>query len=129
MRTTGKAQWDIIPLFAERKMVEAVPILIKFIQPVQKWGKETNLSLQEEVCRSLGVLRSLDAADALIEAAQTHGVTSRGKAKPDSIRAAATWALTQLPKDPKVDTVLDKLKNDRSDLVQKAAELAEFYRD
>lgn len=129
MRTTGKAQWDIIPLFAERKMVEAVPILTEFITPVQKWGKETNLSLQEEVCRSLGVLRSLDAADALIQAAQTSGVASRSKAKPDSIRAAATWALTQLPKDPKVDTVLDRLKKDRSDLVQKAAELAEFYRD
>jgi diguanylate cyclase (GGDEF)-like protein len=129
MRTTGKAQWDIIPLFAERKMVEAVPILTEFIKPVQRWGKETNLSLQEEVCRSLGVLRSLDAADALIEATQAHGVASRSKAKPDSIRAAATWALTQLPKDPKVDTVLDKLKKDRSNLVQKAAELAEFYRD
>jgi len=129
MRTTGKAQWDIIPLFAERKMVEAVSVLTEFIKPMQRWGKETNLSLQEEVCRSLGILRSLDAADALIAAAQAHGVASRAKAKPDSIRAAATWALTQLPKDPKVDSALDKLKHDRSNLVKKAAELAEFYRD
>jgi hypothetical protein len=106
-----------------------VSILTDYIKPIAKWGKETNLSLQEEVCRTLGVLRSLDAADALMEAAQIPGVTSRAKAKPDSIRAAATWALTQLPKDPKVDSALEKLKKDRSDLVQKTAELAEFYRD
>jgi len=129
MRTTGKTQWDIIPLFAERRMVEVVPVLAEFIKPIQKWEKETNLSLQEEVCRSLGVLRSLDAADALIAAAQYPGMASRSKAKPDSVRAAATWALTQLPKDPKVDSALDKLRHDRSSLVQKAAELAEFYRD
>ncbi len=129
MRASGKTQWDIIPLFAERKMVDAVTVLTEYIRPIQKWGKERNISLQEEVCRSLGVLRSLDAADALIAAAQAPGVASRSKAKPASIRAAATWALTQLPKDPKVDSTLEKLKNDRSDLVQKAAELAEFFRE
>jgi len=128
-RTSGKTQWDIIPLFAERKMLEAVPVLMEFILPIQRWEKETNLSLQEEVCRSLGVLRSLDAADALIAASDPRGITSRAKAKPTSIRAAATWALTQLPKDPKVDSALENLKKDRSDLVQKAAELAEFFRE
>ncbi len=129
MRASGKTQWDIIPLFAERKMVDAVTVLTEYIRPIQKWGKERSISLQEEVCRSLGVLRSLEAADALIAAALVPGVASRSKAKPDSIRATATWALTQLPKDPKVDSALEKLKNDRSDLVQKAAELAEFFRE
>ncbi len=129
MRASGKTQWDIIPLFAERKMVDAVTVLTEYIRPIQKWEKERNISLQEEVCRSLGVLRSLDAADALIAAALAPGLASRSKAKPGSIRAAATWALTQLPKDPKVDSTLEKLKNDRSDLVQKAAELAEFFRE
>ncbi len=128
-RASGKPQWDIIPLFAERKMTEAVPALVKYIRPVQKWEKETNLSLQEEVCRSLGILRSLEASDALIGAARSPGVTRLAKAKPDSIRAAATWALTQLPREPRVDSTLEKLKSDRSELVQKAAELAEFFRE
>jgi hypothetical protein len=128
-RASGKTQWDIIPIFAERQMIEAVPALVEYIRPIQKWEKETNLALQEEVCRSLGVLRSLEAVDALISAAQSPGLTSMAKAKPDSIRAAATWALTQLPSDPKVDSALEKLKSDRSELVQKAAELAEFFRE
>ncbi|MFA9454376.1 MAG: hypothetical protein ACERK6_10715 [Candidatus Aminicenantaceae bacterium] len=81
------------------------------------------------MCRSLGVLRSLDATEALIAASNIPGISSRTKAKPDSIRAAATWALTQLPKDPNVDNALEKLRTDRSELVQKAAELAEFFRE
>jgi diguanylate cyclase (GGDEF)-like protein len=129
MRASGKTQWDIIPLFAERKMVNAVTVLTDYILPINKWEKEINLSLQEEVCRSLGVLRSLDATEALIAASNIPGISSRTKAKPDSIRAAATWALTQLPKDPDVDSALEKLRTDRSELVQKAAELAEFFRE
>ncbi len=128
-RASGKIQWDIIPLFAERKMVEAIPVLAGYIKSISRWDKEKNISLQEEVCRTLGVLHSLEAADALITAAQGSGSSIFGRAKPDSIRAAATWALTQLPRDPKVDGALEKLKNDRSDMVRKAAELAGFFRE
>ncbi len=128
-RASGKTQWDIIPLFAERKMVEAIPLLTSFIKPISRWDKEKNISLQEEVCRTLGVLHSLEAAEALITAAHGAGSTLFGRAKPDSIRAAATWALTQLPRDPKVDGALEKLKNDRSEMVRKAAELAGLFRE
>jgi diguanylate cyclase (GGDEF)-like protein len=125
-RTTEKMKEDIIPLFAERKILEAVPLLIESIKPVRVWETEQRISLQQDVCRTLGVLRSLDAREALITAAQAPRLTTIYKTKPDSIRAAATWALTQLPRNKEIEQALAKLKNDRSHQVRKAVELAEI---
>jgi hypothetical protein len=125
-KASGKNKWDLIPLFAERQMSEAAPLLLKFIQPARMWEKEQDISLQHDICRTLGVLRSPEATETLIRAAQAPMITLLQKRKPDSIRAIATWALTQLPKDSKVDKALAKLKKDRSHLVRKAVELAEI---
>ena len=69
------------------------------------------------------------AADALIAAVNAPGFGSPNRAKPDTIRATAAWALTQLPKNPEVDRMVEKLKQDRSDYVRKAAELSEIFRE
>ena len=125
-RVSGKLKWDIIPIFAERKIQEAAPLLMPFIQSTKVWEKEEDISLQHEICRTLGVLRSPKATEALIGAAQAPVITLFHKAKPDSIRAIATWALTQLPEDARIERALEKLKKDRSHLVRKAVELAEI---
>jgi hypothetical protein len=125
-RTTGKVKWNVIPLFAERNILEAAPRLLEFIKPAKVWEKEQGISLQQDVCRTLGVLRSPEATEALIRAVQPPMINLIHKAKPDSIRAIATWALTQLPKDPRIDRALAKLKKDGSHLVRKAVELAEI---
>jgi hypothetical protein len=125
-RATGKNKWDVIPLFAERKIRKATPLLLEFIRPTQILKKEWEISLQQDICRTLGVLGSPEATEALIRAAQPPMINLIHKAKPDSIRAIATWALTQLPKDPRIDRALAKLKKDGSHLVRKAVELAEI---
>lgn len=125
-RVTGKIKWDVLPIFAERKMQEATPLLLDFINTTNIWEKEQDIPLQQDICRTLGVLRSPDATDALIRAAEAPVWTFFHKAKPDSIRAIATWALTQLPKDARIDKSLAKLKKDKSHLVRKAVELAEI---
>jgi HEAT repeat protein len=99
-------------------------LLLEYIQPATIWEREKDISLQHDICRTLGVLRSPEASEALIKAAQSLTISLVHKAKPDSIRAIATWALTQLPKNPKIDKALAKLKKDRSHLVRKAVELA-----
>ena len=125
-RTTEKMKEDIIPLFAERKILEAVPLLLEHIRPVKVWETEQRVSLQQDVCRTLGVLRSVDAMEALITAAQAPKLSTIYKTKPDSIRAAATWALTQLPRSKEIEKILTRLKNDKSHQVRKAVELAEI---
>jgi diguanylate cyclase (GGDEF)-like protein len=125
-RAIGKAKWDVIPLFAERKIVEAAPRLLEFIKPAKIWEKEQDIPVQQDICRTLGVLRSPEATEALIKVAKTAPITPFSRTKPDSIRAIATWALTQLPRDPKVDKALNKLKRDRSHLVRKAVRLSEI---
>ncbi|UCE41244.1 MAG: diguanylate cyclase [Candidatus Aminicenantes bacterium] len=125
-KATGKNKWDIIPLFAERKIQEATPLLLEFIQSAKTWEKERDISLQHDICRTLGVLRSPEATEALIRAIQAPMMSLFHKTKPDSIRAIATWALTQLPKDARINKALTKLKKDRSHLVRKAVELAEI---
>jgi hypothetical protein len=125
-RATGKTKWNVIPIFGERKILEATPMLIEFIRPTNIWEKEKEIALQQDVCRTLGVLGTGDATEALIRATQAPVITLFHKAKPDQIRAIATWALTQLPEDPRIDKALAKLKKDRSHLVRKAVELAEI---
>lgn len=128
-RTTDKIKGDIIPLFAERKILESVPLLIEYIRPAKIWESEKEISLQQDVCRTLGVLRSPDAAEALIMAAQETKLSSTHKTKPDSIRSVATWALTQLPKNKEIEKALAKQKNDKSQQVRKAVELAELLHE
>lgn len=125
-RTTEKMKGDIIPLLAERRILEAVPLLLEHIKPVRVWETEQKISLQQDVCRTLGVLRSLDAVETLITASQAPKLSTIYKTKPDSIRAAATWALTQMPRNKKIEKALTKLKNDKSHQVRKAVELAEI---
>jgi diguanylate cyclase (GGDEF)-like protein len=128
-RSSDKMRWNIMPLLAERKIEGAIPLLREYIKPAPRWEKEKNISLQEEVCRTLGVFRSLDTAEALIAAAAGPSSFSLNRVKPESVRATATWALTQLPRDHRVDAMLAKLKSDRSDTVRKAAEFAELFRE
>jgi len=125
-RASEKTKQDIIPLFAERKTLEAIPVLLEHIKPVKIWETEQNISLQQDVCRTLGVLQSLDAQDALIKAVQTPRLSTKHKAKPDAVRAVATWALTQMPTSKVIEETLAKLKNDKSQLVRKAVELSEI---
>ncbi len=125
-RTTEKMKEEIIPLFAERKTLEAIPLLLEHIKPVKVWETEQRISLQQNVCRTLGVLRSLDAMEELITVALAPKLTTVYKTKPDSIRAAATWALTQLPRNEEIEKALARLKNDKSQQVRKAVELAEI---
>jgi hypothetical protein len=124
-RASEKMKQDIIPLFAERRTLEAVPLLLAHIKPVKIWETEQNVSLQQDVCRTLGVLRSRDAQEALIKAVHMPKLSTRHKTKPDAIRAVATWALTQLPTNKAIEETLAKLKNDKSHLVRKAVELSE----
>jgi diguanylate cyclase (GGDEF)-like protein len=125
-KATGKSQQDIISLFSDRGVTEAAPLLLKFISPRKFWEPEPSNSLQEHVCRTLGVLRSQAAEGALIDAARKPKLTTMLKPKPTSVRAAATWALTQMPRSSRVNNALIKLKRDSSLLVRKAAELAEI---
>jgi hypothetical protein len=123
-RTSEEMKRDIIPLFAERKIIEAVPFLLEYIKPVKIWETEHSISLQQDVCRTLGVLRSSDAQDALIAAAQASKLSTVYKSKPDAIRSAATWALTQLPSNRAIEDTLATLGKDRSHQVRKAVELS-----
>jgi hypothetical protein len=128
-KATGKAQREIISLFSDRSVTEAAPLLLKFISPKKLWEPEQDQSLQEQVCRTLGVLRSQAAEDALIEAARKPKLTTMLKPKPVVVRAAATWALTQMPRSNRVNNALIQLKRDSSLLVRKAAELSEIIRE
>jgi diguanylate cyclase (GGDEF)-like protein len=125
-RATGKVKWDVIPLFAERNILEATPMLLEFIQPVKIWEKEQDLSVQQDVCRTLGVLRATEATESLIRISRASILSLLHKTKPDSIRAIATWALTQMPQNPRIAKVLARLKKDRSQLVSKAVKLSEI---
>jgi hypothetical protein len=128
-KTSGKAQRDIIKLFSDRNIAEAAPLLLNFISLRKYWEPEPDHSLQELVCRTLGVLRSQVAEGALIEAARKPNLTTMLKPKPVVVRAASTWALTQMPRSNRVNNALLQLKRDNSPLVRKAAELSEIIRE
>lgn len=125
-KTSGKTQRDIISLISERGIDEAVPLLLEIIAPRKYWEPEPEHSLQEHVCRTLGVLRSPEAEAALIETARKPTLTTMLKPKPAFVRAAATWALTQMPRSHRVNNALLQLKRDGSALVRKAAELSDI---
>ncbi|MGD9345831.1 MAG: hypothetical protein PVH84_08205, partial [Candidatus Aminicenantes bacterium] len=125
-KTSGMAQREIIGLFSDRDVKEAAPLLFEFISLRKLWEPEPDHSLQEHVCRTLGVLRSPEAEGPLIEAARKPQLTTLFKPKPAIVRAAATWALTQMPRNPRVNNALLQLKRDSSPLVRKAAELSDI---
>lgn len=117
----GKVKMDILTLFANRRITEAVPLLLELITPKKIWEKERRISLQEKVCRTLGLISSSEAADTLIAVATVPKPWTLLRPKPDSIREAATWALRQLPDNWRISKALDELKNDRSPQIRKAA--------
>jgi len=119
----GKAKVDILTTFADRKMTEAIPTLLKIIKPNKIWKKEESISLQAHTCRTLGLIGSQIAIESLIAVAIPAGQGVFTRAKPNSVRVAATWALKKFPKNKKVKEVLDELKNDKSPHVKKAATL------
>lgn len=117
----GRVKADILSLIAKRRILEAVPLLLEIIRPKKTWEQEGRISLQEQVCRTLGELSSADTADMLIAAATIPKPWTLLKAKPDSVREAATLALRQLPDKVKIRRALEALKRDKSPLVRKAA--------
>lgn len=117
----GKVKMDILNLIAKRRILEAVALLIEIIRPKKTWETEERISLQENVCRTLGQLSAAEATEILIAAATVPKPWTLLKTKPDSIREAATLALRQLPDKMQIRKALDALKKDRSPLVRKAA--------
>ncbi len=118
---SGKVKIDILNTITKRRILEAVPLLMEIIRPKKTWESEERISLQEQVCRTLGQLGAADSTDALIAAAVIHKPWTLLKAKPDSIREAATLALRQLPDKMQIRRAIDSLKRDKSPLVRKAA--------
>jgi HEAT repeat protein len=119
----GKAKQDILTIFADRKMTEAIPTLLKIIKPKNPWKKEEDISLQAHTCRTLGIIGSETVIESLIVVVRPSGQGIFTRAKPNSVRVAATWALKKFPNNEKVQEVLAKLKNDKSPHVRKAATL------
>jgi diguanylate cyclase (GGDEF)-like protein len=117
----GKVKMDILSLFAKRRVIEAVPLLLELIKPKKIWEEESRISLQEKICKTLGQISASEAADTLVSVAMVHKHWTLLKTKPDSVREAATWALKQLPDKVKIRRALAVLKGDKSSLVRQAA--------
>ncbi len=116
----GKFELDMLNLFAKRRIIEAVPVLLEIIKPKKIWEKENRIPLQAQVCRTLGLIGSSHAAEGLIGVAILPKPWTLQKSKPTSVRAAATWALVQLSKTGDINKALDRLKKDKSPLIRKA---------
>ncbi|RKZ33731.1 hypothetical protein DRQ33_03650 [bacterium] len=119
-RASGKMKLEVLTLITERNIKEAIPNLVEIIRPVKFWEQEQKIPLQVQVCRALGILKSPESEDALIDAAQIHKPWTMLKTKPDQVRATAVWALKQLPESNRLNTLLEKLKTDKSSAVRKA---------
>ncbi len=110
---------EILPLIVERRIVESVPSMLEIIKPKKMWEKDENPSLQAQICKTLGYLRAADAVNALIAAARVPKPWTFLKPKPDSVRAAAAWALKQMPKNETITKILEELKRDKSPMVRR----------
>lgn len=119
--SAGSTKLHLLYLFAKRKIMDAVPVLLDAIKPKWIWEKETRISFQSKACRTLGLIGSPQTAENLIAAATRPKLWIFLKTKPEPIRAAATWALRKLPGNERINTVLEILKNDKSLRVRKAA--------
>ena len=115
----GQVKMDILTLFGKRRVIDAVPVLLELIKPKKTWEPEGRISLQEKICRTLGEISSPEAAETLIAVATVPKPWTLLKAKPDSIREAATLALRQLPDKVMIRKALDVLKGDKSPLLEK----------
>jgi len=120
-QAAGKVKMDILSLFAKRRVIEAVPLLLELIKPKKAWEEEGRISLQEKVCKTLGQISASEATDTLVSVAMVQKPWTLLKTKPDSVREAATWALKQLPDKVKIRRALTVLKSDKSSLVRRAA--------
>jgi HEAT repeat protein len=116
-----KPELDILGVFAERKIPEAVPLLLEIIRPKNLTQKEPGALLQAQACRTLGMIGSPDSIETLIAVAKASKLFSFQRSKPHSVRAAAAWALAKFPQDEKIQKTLEELKKDKSQLVRKAA--------
>jgi len=116
-----KPELDILGVFAERKIPEAVPLLLEIIRPKNLTQKEPGALLQAQACRTLGMIGSPDSIETLIAVAKASKLFSFQRSKPDSVRAAAAWALAKFPQDERIQKTLGELKEDKSQLVRKAA--------
>jgi len=119
-----KPELDILSIFVERKIPEAVPMLLEIIKPKKIMYKESEILLQAQACRTLGMIGSPDSIETLIAVAKPSKPFSFKKSKPDSVRAAATWALTKFPEEERIKDILRQLKKDKSQMVRKAASLS-----
>jgi diguanylate cyclase (GGDEF)-like protein len=116
-----KPELNILGVFAERKIPEAVPLLLEIIRPKNLTQKEPRALLQAQACRTLGLIGSPDTVETLIAVAKASKLFSFQRSKPDSVRAAAAWALAKFPQDERIQKILGELKKDKSQLVRKAA--------
>jgi HEAT repeat protein len=116
-----KPELDILGVFAERKIPEAVPLLLEIIRPKNLTQKEPRALLQAQACRTLGMIGSPDSIETLIAVAKASKLFSFQRSKPVSVRAAAAWALAKFPQDERIQKTLGELKEDKSQLVRKAA--------
>ncbi len=116
-----KPELDILGVFAERKIPEAVPLLLEIIRPKNLTQKEPRALLQTQACRTLGMIVSPDSIETLIAVAKASKLFSFQRSKPVSVRAAAAWALAKFPQDERIQKTLEELKEDKSQLVRKAA--------
>lgn len=116
-----KVKDEILMLIAERRIVEAVPLVVSAIKMKKVWDKEENIALQQSICRTLGIIRSPEAAQPLLEVAMVPKPWTLLRAKPDNIRATAVWALRQLPQTPEIQKALETLRKDKSEFVRRAA--------
>ena len=120
-RVSGKMKIEVLSLIVEKKINEAVPSLIESIKPVKIWEKDDNIQLQAQICKSLGMLKAYEAEDILLKIAIVPKPWTMIKPKPESIRVSAIWALKQLPKSDRIDSLLEKSKKSKSVAIRKVA--------
>jgi diguanylate cyclase (GGDEF)-like protein len=117
----GRIKLHLLYLLAKRKIQDAVPVLLDIIKPRFIWERETRISFQAKACRTLGLIGSLQSVEKLIAVATKPKLWTFLKTKPEQIRAAATWALTKFPRNERINSILEVLKNDKSLRIRKAA--------
>jgi diguanylate cyclase (GGDEF)-like protein len=117
----GRIKLHLLYLLAKRKIQDAVPVLLDIIKPRFIWERETRISFQAKACRALGLIGSPQSVEKLIAVATKPKLWTFHKTKPEQIRAAATWALTKFPRNERINSVLEVLKNNKSLRIRKAA--------
>ncbi len=109
---------EILDLIAERRVIESEPYLIKYIKNRYFWEKRPNSTIQIHVCSVLGKFGTNEAIEALIKTAKPQSSFFLSSSKRDEVRAAATKALLELEPTKKINDALEKLENDKSQLIK-----------